>query len=419
MANAAQDPIVGIDLGTTHSLVATCDASGPRVLADDAGRSLLPSVVRFVRGGAPVVGHAARAEAVLHAVDTVHSSKRFMGRGHAESAALAEGLSYPVVAGPRGLAAFDVGGAVVTPQEVAAHVLRELKSIAEARLGTEVRRAVVTVPAYFDDAQRQATRDAVRLAGLEAVRIVNEPTAAALAYGIGASRSRRTAMETIAVYDFGGGTFDVSVLQLVPGGPDDGEFFQVLSTAGDTRLGGDDLDEAIVAMLAGELRERFGAALEFPPAARQAMRTFAERAKIALSSQEEATLEIDLGAIVANWRSLAARLASGAACAAVAVAGAVFVVGDPEGVEGTLGEMEAELHILPGLGTQVSSVHPFNLELGVVSRGGLRTAQDLALSIQHLPALLSGQAAQGIAHFAQDDQHDDEDTDQSQQDVQR
>jgi molecular chaperone DnaK (HSP70) len=304
MANAAQDPVVGIDLGTTHSLVATCDASGPRVLADDAGRSLLPSVVRFVQGGASVVGHAARAEAVLHAADTVHSSKRFMGRGHAESAALAAGLSYPVVAGLRGLAAFAVGGAVVTPQEVAAHVLRELKSIAEARLGTEVRRAVVTVPAYFDDAQRQATRDAVRLAGLEAIRIVNEPTAAALAYGIGASRRRRTTMETIAVYDFGGGTFDVSVLQLVPGGPDDGEFFQVLSTAGDTRLGGDDLDEAIVGLLAGELRERFGAALEFPPAARQAMRTFAERAKIALSSQEETAMEIDLGGGRVHRRTL-------------------------------------------------------------------------------------------------------------------
>jgi molecular chaperone DnaK (HSP70) len=228
-----------------------------------------------------------------------------MGRGFSESAAPAAGLPYRVVEGPRGLAAFDVGGSVVTPQEVAAHVLRALKANAEHALGVPVRRAVVTVPAYFDDAQRQATRDAARLAGLDAVRIVNEPTAAALAYGIGASRARRGAMETIAVYDFGGGTFDVSILQLVPGGPDDGEFFQVLSTAGDTRLGGDDLDEAIIALLVGEVRARFGESLEFPPAARQALRTFAERAKIALSEREDATLEVDLGGGRVHRRTLA------------------------------------------------------------------------------------------------------------------
>ena len=288
-------PIVGIDLGTTNSLVAVCDAAGPRVLADDAGRALLPSVVRFVAGAAPVVGHEARAHAVEHPVDTVHSGKRFMGRGFAESRALAEGLPYEVCDGPRGLASFRVGGAVVTPQEVAAAVLRELRSIAEARLGTAVRRAVVTVPAYFDDAQRQATRDAARLAGLDAVRIVNEPTAAALAYGIGASRARRTTSETIAVYDFGGGTFDVSILALVPGGPDDGDFFQVLSTAGDTRLGGDDIDEAIIALVMQEIRAEFGASLDFPPAARQALRTFAERAKIALSGADSTALEVGLG----------------------------------------------------------------------------------------------------------------------------
>ena len=294
-ASTPADPIVGIDLGTTNSLVAVCDAAGPRVLADSAGRALLPSVVRYVSGQAPVVGHEARSHAVEHPVDTVHSAKRFMGRGFAESRALAEGLPYVVAEGPRSLAAFAVGGALVTPQEVAAAVLRELRTIAEASLGCPVRRAVVTVPAYFDDAQRQATRDAVRLAGLDAVRIVNEPTAAALAYGIGASRKRRTSMETIAVYDFGGGTFDVSVLQLVPGGPDDGEFFQVLSTAGDTRLGGDDIDEAIIALVTGEIRAQFGTALEFPPAARQALRTFAERAKIALSAAESTTLEVSLG----------------------------------------------------------------------------------------------------------------------------
>ena len=194
------------------------------------------------------------------------------------------------------MAAFAVAGDVITPQQVAAHVLRALKEIAERQLGVPVQRAVVTVPAYFDDAQRQATRDAARLAGLEAIRIVNEPTAAALAYGIGASERRRTSSETIVVYDFGGGTCDVSVLQLVPGGPDDGEFFQVLSTAGDTRLGGDDIDDAIIALVTREIREAFGTALEFPPAARQALRNFAERAKITLSAADSATLEVSFGA---------------------------------------------------------------------------------------------------------------------------
>ena len=295
MTSAASDPIVGIDLGTTNSLVAVCDAAGPRVLADDAGRALLPSVVRFAAGGQPVVGADAKAHAVEFPTDTVHSAKRFMGRGLAESRGAAEGLPFQVTEGPRGLAAFAVGGQVVTPQQVAALVLGQLKATAERALGVPVRRAVVTVPAYFDDSQRQATRDAARLAGLEAVRIVNEPTAAALAYGIGATQRRRTQSETIAVYDFGGGTFDVSILQLVPGGPDDGEFFQVLSTAGDTRLGGDDLDEAIIALVTGEIRARFGAALEFPPAARQALRAFAEGAKIALSDADATTLEVGLG----------------------------------------------------------------------------------------------------------------------------
>ncbi|MFO0963004.1 MAG: Fe-S protein assembly chaperone HscA [Phycisphaerales bacterium] len=291
----SSDPIVGIDLGTTNSLVAICDAGGPRVLADAQGRALLPSVVRFLAGQEPVVGHEARAHAVEHPTETVHSAKRFMGRGFEESRPLAQGLPYRVVEGPRGLAAFEVGGRLVTPQETAALVLARLRATAEAALGTPVRRAVVTVPAYFDDAQRQATRDAARLAGLEAVRIVNEPTAAALAYGIGASRARRTTSETIAVYDFGGGTFDVSVLQLVPGGPDDGDFFQVLSTAGDTRLGGDDIDERLMELLTEEIRAAFGAKIAFPPAARQALRLLAERAKIVLSDAEQSEFAIDLG----------------------------------------------------------------------------------------------------------------------------
>ncbi|MBL9141727.1 MAG: Hsp70 family protein [Phycisphaerae bacterium] len=305
-----RDVIVGIDLGTTNSLVAVCDASGPRVLADEAGRVLLPSVVRFTQGAEPVVGHAARDHAVEFPEDTVASSKRFMGRGLAESRTAAEGLACPLTEGPRGLAAFDVGGRAVTPQEVAALVLAELKRIAEAALGAPVHRAVVTVPAYFDDAQRQATRDAARIAGLDAVRIVSEPTAAALAYGIGATARRRAEPELIAVYDLGGGTFDVSVLQLVPGDAassaesEPGEFFQVLSTAGDTRLGGDDIDQAIIDLVMTEIRAQRGVALEFPPAARQALRAFAERAKIALSSADSTVLEVSMGSGTPYRRTL-------------------------------------------------------------------------------------------------------------------
>ena len=292
------DPIVGIDLGTTNSLVALCTPAGPRVLPDADGRALVPSVVRYSgqAGGPPqAVGHAARARAVEFPELTVASSKRFMGRGHQESAAAADWHGPALVPGLNGLAAFRVGERTVTPQEVAADVLRALRAQAEAALGVPVRRAVITVPAYFDDAQRQATRDAARLAGLDAVRILNEPTAAALAYGIGATDRRRSQPETIAVYDFGGGTLDVSILQLVPGQEQEGEFFQVLSTAGDTRLGGDDLDERIIRLVTDEIRQQHGAALEFPPAARQALRAFAEQAKMALSTNEQTTLQVDLG----------------------------------------------------------------------------------------------------------------------------
>jgi molecular chaperone DnaK (HSP70) len=286
------DPIVGIDLGTTHSLVAICSEAGPRVLEDAQGRSLLPSVVRFLAGQAPVVGHDARARAVEHPLDTIASSKRFMGRSHAESLAIAEGFGGQLVEGPRGIAAFLAAGRTVTPQEVAALVLAQLKSTAEAALGHPVRRAVITVPAYFDDAQRQATRDAARLAGLLAERIVNEPTAAALAYGL--NRARKP--ETVAVYDFGGGTFDVSILRIEP---DEvhaaSDLFQVLATNGDTRLGGDDLDLLVMEWLLAQAAAQFGS-LTPSPSVLQALRTFAERAKIALSERDAAHIEIDLGA---------------------------------------------------------------------------------------------------------------------------
>jgi molecular chaperone DnaK (HSP70) len=321
------DPIVGIDLGTTNSLVAIADGAGPRVLLDDDGAALLPSVVRFDGlGRAAVVGRVARDEAVLHPARTIFSAKRLIGRSADELRDLAARLPYEVVPGPRGVASVRIApdvpskdaseaasagasgamsaeaseAAIITPQEVAAHVLAALRGIAERRLGCPVRRAVVTVPAYFDDAQRQATRDAGRMAGLEILRIVNEPTAASLAYGIGAGRAV-SSIERIAVYDFGGGTFDISVLERTPrpaesdaadGVPD---LVQVLATAGDTALGGDDIDRALIDLLMREMRAAFGLTLAFPPSAQQALRRFAESAKVALSDRESTDLAIDMG----------------------------------------------------------------------------------------------------------------------------
>ncbi|MHC4832404.1 MAG: Fe-S protein assembly chaperone HscA [Planctomycetota bacterium] len=290
-----RDPIVGIDLGTTHSLVAICDDAGPRVLEDDAGRALLPSVVRLAAGdGGPVVGHEARESAGDHPDRTVFSVKRLMGRRAAEfgppEAQAHESGGVEIVAGPRGIACLRDGDAVRTPQEISALYLARLREIAEARLGTSVERAVVTVPAYFDDAQRQATRDAGRLAGLEVVRIVNEPTAAALAYGLG----REGGAETVAVYDFGGGTFDVSVLRLA--GAEAEGVFEVVATSGDTRLGGDDVDRAIAATLAEEVEAALGAGAASGAASAQAIRLAAERAKILLSEAEEVDLVAELPA---------------------------------------------------------------------------------------------------------------------------
>ena len=227
-------PIVGIDLGTTFSLVAICDERGPRVIRDAAGRALLPSVVRYEAVGESgvvraVVGHEAKDRAIECPRETISSVKRLMGRSLRDAGADLKYLSYEVVEGEHDTARVRIeglGGAgarVFSPQEVSAAILGELRRIAEAGLGVAVGRAVVTVPAYFDDAQRQATRDAGRLAGLDVVRIVNEPTAAALAYGISLDRSaaRNAAQASgsgvIAVFDLGGGTFDVSVLRLTPG----------------------------------------------------------------------------------------------------------------------------------------------------------------------------------------------------------
>ncbi len=299
--NAA--PIVGIDLGTTNSLVAVVDGQGVRVLGDEP---IMPSVVRFeaVRG-CVVVGQQARDEALDYPSATIFSAKRLMGRSAADVAGEASFLPYAVVAGEHNTARVRVpigegggqGEMIVSPQEVSAHILRELGKRASEVLGVEVQRAVVTVPAYFDDAQRQATRDAGRLAGLEVVRIVNEPTAAALAYGIGLGSKKAS---TIAVYDLGGGTFDISILRVTPatsvGEP---AFYQVLATAGDTKLGGDDVDHALVSLFVREIVEQFGLKVrgseDFEPRTRRALISFAQGVKHRLSDELEAKVLIDLG----------------------------------------------------------------------------------------------------------------------------
>lgn len=278
-----RDPIIGIDLGTTNSLVAICDAAGPRVLCNERGERMIPSAVRYSNGVAVAVGSDARRAAGVHAHETVMSAKRLMGRSFEEVRALPGVDAAQLSAGERGLATLRVGGAQVLPQEVAAEILSELRRIASLQLGVAVHRAVVTVPAYFDDGQRQATRDAALLAGLDVVRIVNEPTAAALAYGIGS----RGCAETIAVYDFGGGTFDISILQVIPdGGSGDGDLFRVLATAGDTHLGGDDLDFELaghLARVAGGMQSR-------------AMCDLAESTKCALSLRDHAEVDIESAA---------------------------------------------------------------------------------------------------------------------------
>jgi molecular chaperone DnaK (HSP70) len=290
---ASSDPIVGIDLGTTNSLVAYSDQSGPRVLADEAGRSLLPSVVR-VEGSRVVVGHEALAGAVEHPARTISSVKRLMGRSLDDVRADLPFLSYRVEAAENGAARVSVPvdgeWRRLTPEEISGYILRELKRIASRALGVEVRRAVVTVPAYFDQSQRWATEAACRFAGLEAVRIINEPTAAALAYGLGGGRSESGAEKPriVAVYDLGGGTFDLSILRITPNpDPDEPAFFQVLSTAGDTRLGGDDFDRLLV--------DRFAAALgadRDDATLRARLRKEAERVKIELSAKESAEASI-------------------------------------------------------------------------------------------------------------------------------
>jgi Fe-S protein assembly chaperone HscA len=280
--------IIGIDLGTTNSLVAYVDeATGlPRVIPDAEGRPLLPSVVAFTPDGI-VVGEAARRQLARRPADTVYSVKRLMGRGFEDVKDEARYLPFRILPG-EGLVKLAVGGREVTPPEVSAAVLKALKERAERHFGQAIEKAVVTVPAYFNDAQRQATKDAGRIAGLDVVRIVNEPTAASLAYGL-----HRLSEGTIAVYDLGGGTFDVSILRVKDG------VFEVLATNGDTHLGGDDLDRVLALWLLEDIAARHHAELDRDcmdlardPEAMQELRLAAEAAKIRLSSEERTTLTL-------------------------------------------------------------------------------------------------------------------------------
>ncbi len=276
--------VVGIDLGTTNSCVAVIDGGVPVVIPNAEGARTTPSVVGFKADGERLVGQVARRQAAQNAENTVGTVKRLMGRAYdsAEATKQREHVPYRVVAGPTGDAWVEAHGKAMSPPEVSAVILANMKAIAEAYLGETITDAVITVPAYFDDAQRQATKDAGRIAGLDVKRIINEPTAAALAYGL----EKNANNERIAVYDLGGGTFDISILEIVNG------VFRVVSTSGDTFLGGEDFDQRIVDCVAGEFLLEHGVDLRKDRAALQRLRDAAERAKHELSSSLEAEINL-------------------------------------------------------------------------------------------------------------------------------
>ncbi len=281
--------IVGIDLGTTNSVVAVMEGGEPTVITTAEGGRLCPSVVAFTKNNERLVGQTAKRQAVVNSENTVFSIKRFMGRRYDETDAEREMVPFQVVAGPSGDARVKISstGKEYTPQEISAMTLRKLKQDAEAYLGESVTKAVITVPAYFNDSQRQATKDAGQIAGLEVSRIINEPTAASLAYGLD-----KKEMETILVFDLGGGTFDVSVLEVGEG------VVEVKATNGDTHLGGDDWDQRIVNWVADEFKTEQGIDLRADRQALQRLREGAEKAKIELSSLIET--EINLPFITAD-----------------------------------------------------------------------------------------------------------------------
>jgi molecular chaperone DnaK len=283
------EKIIGIDLGTTNSVVAIMEGSEAKVIPNAEGNRLTPSVVAFTDKGETLVGEPARRQAVTNPKRTVYSIKRFMGRRHGEVEAEEKMVPYEVVGGKNDYVKVRVGDKEFTPQEVSAKILRKLKEAAESYLGHKVNKAVITVPAYFNDSQRQATKDAGQIAGLEVARIINEPTAAALAYGLGKKKN-----EKIAVFDLGGGTFDISILEVASTEGKDGDVtvFEVISTNGDTHLGGDDFDEALINYVAEEFRKEQGIDLRRDTMALQRLQEACEKAKKELSSTAQTDINL-------------------------------------------------------------------------------------------------------------------------------
>src|SRR5712672_1278430 len=281
--------VIGIDLGTTNSVMAVMEAGEPTVLENSEGSRLTPSVVAITKSGERLVGQVAKRQAVTNPENTVYSIKRLMGRKYddPEVQRTMKSVPYKITRAANGDARVTMGGREYSPPEVSAMILQKLKADAEAKLGEKITQAVITVPAYFNDTQRQATKDAGKIAGLEVLRIINEPTAASLAYGLDKKKD-----ETIAVYDLGGGTFDISILQLGEG------VFEVKATNGDTHLGGDDFDQRIIDWLAGEFRKEQGIDLGKDRMAIQRLKEGAEKAKKELSSSMQT--EINLPFITAD-----------------------------------------------------------------------------------------------------------------------
>ena len=284
---AQGEKIIGIDLGTTNSVVAVMEGKDAKVIPNAEGNRLTPSVVAFTDKGETLVGEPARRQAVTNPTRTIYSIKRFMGRRHGEVASEEKIVPYSIIGGPQDYVKIKAGDKESTPPEISAKILRKLKESAEAYLGHKVNKAVITVPAYFNDAQRQATKDAGEIAGLEVARIINEPTAAALAYGLDKKEA-----EKIVVFDLGGGTFDVSVLEVADG------VFRVISTNGDTHLGGDDFDQVLINYVADEFKKEQGIDLRKDTMALQRLQEACEKAKKELSSA--ASTDINLPFITAD-----------------------------------------------------------------------------------------------------------------------
>src|SRR6266540_1361668 len=273
--------IIGIDLGTTNSCVSVMEGGQPTVIANQEGNRTTPSVVAFTKSGERLVGQVAKRQAITNPENTIFSIKRFMGRRYDEVTEEMKMVPYKVTRGDNVDARVEINGKKYSPPEISAMILTKLKEAAESYLGEKITQAVITVPAYFNDSQRQATKDAGKIAGLEVMRIINEPTAAALAYGLDRKKN-----ETIAVYDFGGGTFDISILEVGEG------VVEVKATNGDTHLGGDDLDQRVIEWMVAEFKKTDGVDLGKDRMALQRLKEAAEKAKIELSTVMETDINL-------------------------------------------------------------------------------------------------------------------------------